>query len=217
MHANDISLIPNADRSILSKTAAKHEMCTLGGAKDNVFDVGQNFPHRNMFLFRVPSQEEALRVGRRVYGMRESSNYPLIKHIGKRHGSVQFKTHAGYPVKLYQLWQHWLKAAGADLIIPKTYEAAAKFANKYRVLLDDIRVPVESDMVGGYRVEITVTACNFSVAVGNVQAQLSKEYWSACGLMITEVPTRAVIGACRRGLQEAEPVEILICKSPCTS
>jgi hypothetical protein len=48
------------------------EMCTLGGAIDNLYDVGRNFHSRNMFLFRVPSQE-ALRVGKRVYGMREQS------------------------------------------------------------------------------------------------------------------------------------------------
>ena len=183
-----------------------NELADRGGAYDNVFDVGVSCCQEDVVLFKPANSQEATALGLRFGVFRGPVNkYPLFKHLGGEYGSVTFDNPAGYRVQIYQLWQHWLKAAlPTDLYIPKTYGATTSFERKYAVLIEKLSRDDIEWRLGGYRIEITVTAKNFTHACRMVSPQLSLQFWQERGLLVKRVHPQLILDECKLGLRKAK-------------
>jgi hypothetical protein len=143
--------------------------------------------------------------------------YPLFKHLGQRYGGVKFRYGpvSAYKVHMYQLWTHWVKATDlSDIYVPTTYKSAREtFAVKYELLLRRLAHADVVPRLGGFRIEITLTAPTFSIARDLVVSHLSLRFWVDRGVIVNRIGARQILRTCAEGLKIARERGILTGRS----
>ena len=168
-----------------------------GGAHDNMFDLGLTTDSDMIPLLR-PKSRSANQFGQSQ--LSQANCYGLFKQLGQGYGGVDFVSHLGHKIQIYQKWTHWVKAstdAKRKMMIPTTFEAVERFERNFSILLVDL-ASVETRL-GGYRIEITALGQTVRDAIQSIpSSQFNLNHWTRFGLFEQLlVDPVAILEACK--------------------